>query len=529
MKLISSKVKPWYALTLVVVLAWGIISVLVPMSSGQFINHAMAGGPDLLSPFFWLFLGASAFEIIISTAGTFLNNDLVKRVKNELRQNILTRLFKSQTYQAEQLSAATTDLNVNTEAIAEQYVKGEIDIANCLVMIIASAAGLLAINLMLSAVIIFVSLLIVLFPKLLAKPSQRNRVAKAEAQDRLNNSVNSFLKGIETLNVFGAQRYFQSLALQDNVKLYTTEGKAVRYETSTYGVNSLLEVVKTFVIIAFGAYLITQHTLTIGGLLAAIQIATNVGAPMEVLSMLLYYRREVTPIAERMQGYTEPKAPASQPLNPAKVETITFDHFSLTTPDRPILQDLNLQFEAGKKYLLMGKSGAGKSTLIRAITRVKIGKQTGQLRINGEPTARFANIKLVTQAPAIFNASLADNLFMGQPVDDAKRQQLINLLELDELVERCGENADLVEEDLSGGEKQRLALGRALLTKPDVLLLDEFNSALDARLSQKLETYVLGLPCLIISVMHHLDETLLSRYDDIITLREGRVTGVTVP
>lgn len=124
MKLISSKVKPWYALTLVVVLAWGIISVLVPISSGQFINHAMTDGTDLFGPFFWLFLGASAFEIIISTVGTFLNNDLVKRVKNELRQNILARLFKSQTYQAEQLSAATTDLNVNTEAIAEQYVKG---------------------------------------------------------------------------------------------------------------------------------------------------------------------------------------------------------------------------------------------------------------------------------------------------------------------------------------------------------------------------------------------------------------------
>lgn len=86
---------------------------------------------------------------------------------------------------------------------------------------------------------------------------------------------------------------------------------------------------------------------------------------------------------------------------------------------------------------------------------------------------------------------------MGLPVDDAKLRQLIDLLELDELVRRYGEDADLVEEDLSGGEKQRLALGRALLTKPDVLLLDEFNSALDARLSQKLETYVLGLPCMI--------------------------------
>ncbi|WP_156403607.1 hypothetical protein [Lacticaseibacillus camelliae] len=51
--------------------------------------------------------------------------------------------------------------------------------------------------------------------------------------------------------------------------------------------------------------------------------------------MLLYYRREVTPIAERMQGYTDVKTPAPQPLCPAKVETIIFDYFSLTTPDKP--------------------------------------------------------------------------------------------------------------------------------------------------------------------------------------------------
>lgn len=526
MKIIPDKLKPWYLFTLVTVVLWSIASVLVPLFSGQFINGVMASKPQLFGRFFWLFLIASLAQIVLATSSTFLGLDLVKRVKNAFREQIIERLFQLTTYSEDQLASATTDINVNSQAIAEQYVKGEIDICNCLVLIGASAIGLLTINLSLSAIIIGVSLLIVFFPRVLAKRSQANRVAQADSQDMLTKSLTSFLKGIDTLNSFGAQQYFQTISLKNNQEIYRTEGRANGYVTSTSAVNAFLQVLKTFAIIGFGAYLITKGSLSIGGLLAAIQIAANLGAPMEVLSMLLYYRREATPIAKRIRQYTQSTKQSVAPILNHPVTSITLTDFGETTADKTVLHDINLTFMPGAKYLIVGKSGAGKSTLLRAIARITVGSTTGQLLINGMPNVVASRIKLVTQTPAIFYASLTDNLFMGRVVDTESLNTIIDLLELQEVVARYGLMHNLNESDLSGGEKQRIALGRALLASPDVLLLDEFNSALDVDLSRKLENYLLELPCTVIAILHHQDPTARCRYNQVITVDKGTIATV---
>ncbi|WP_461227249.1 ATP-binding cassette domain-containing protein [Lacticaseibacillus suihuaensis] len=526
MKITPRKLRPWYLLTLVTVVLWSITSVLVPLFSGQFINGVMADHHQLFGRFFWLFLITSLAQIGLSTASTFLGLDLVKRVQNAFRQQIIGRLFRSVSYSEDRLAAATTDINVNSQAIAEQYVKGEIDICNCLVLIGASAIGLLTINLTLSAIILAVSLLIVFFPRLLAKRSQTNRVAQADAQDQLTKSLSSFMKGIETLNSFGAQRYFQAISLTNNQAIYRTEGRANRYVTGTNLVNAFLQVLKTFTIIGFGAYLITQGSLSIGGLLAAIQIAANLGAPMEVLSMLLYYRREATPIAKRLRLYTQDTAAAAVPVSDQPVTGITLKGFGETTADKTVLHDVDLTFVPGRKYLIVGKSGAGKSTLLRAIARINVGSPSGQLLINGSPDVAASRIKMVTQTPVVFYASLVDNLFMGQPVSAERQAAVLDLLELNDVVNRYGVTRSLNEAALSGGEKQRIALGRALLAEPDVLLLDEFNSALDAALSRKLEDYLLGLPCTVIAILHHQDAAARGRYDQMITVADGTVATV---
>ncbi|WP_225047897.1 ATP-binding cassette domain-containing protein [Lacticaseibacillus kribbianus] len=524
MKVIPRHVRPWYLITLIAMIGWGLLTVLVPLTSGTFINRVLADHSQLLGPALWLFLAASGAEIVFSTLGTFLGQDLVRRSQNAFRQRILRWLMGAARYSDGAVAAATTDLNVNSHEVADSYVKGEVDIVNCMILIAASAAGLLSINLLLSAVILAVSVLIVLFPKVLEKPSQANRAEKAAAQDQLNRRVTSFTAGIETLASFGAGRYFLRRLEADNRAIVKTEGRANGYITLTYAVNAFLQVAKTFAIIGLGAFLITRGQLSVGGMLAAIQIAANLGAPMEVLSWLLYTRREITPIATRLTTQYQ-AAPSEVPADDP-VADIRLKDFSLASADKPLLTGVTLDFEAGRKYLVVGPSGAGKSTLLRAIAGSGGGTASGALLINGADSRAFSRIKLVTQTPAVFNVGLADNLFMGQPVDAERLDATLSLLELQPLVARLGLDAPLSDSALSGGEKQRIALGRALLARPDVLLLDEFNSALDHDLGRRLEAYVLRQPFMVISILHHLDETLLPEYDALIRVTDGRVTAV---
>ncbi|GEL13269.1 hypothetical protein FC15_GL000420 [Lapidilactobacillus concavus DSM 17758] len=529
MKLLSIKIKFWYLLTLVATVLWSAISVLVPLISGRFINAVTTDPHNISGIYFWLFLVCSVLQATFSAISTFLSLDLVKRVKNFFRINVVRSLFAHRKYQEKSLSSAITDINVSSSTIAEQYVKGEIDIVNCISMIILSSVGLFTINKTLSVVIIIISIIIVVFPKVFSKKSQKNREDQINAQDILNKRTTSFVKGIETLYNFGARGYFKRLLLKDNSAILSTEGKANNFKTVTYTVNAFLQITKTFVIIGLGAYLITKNQLSIGGLLAAIQIAATLGAPMEVLSMLLYSRREVEPIAKRVQAYTtEPTTEAKVIMD--SIVTVNFNHYGQKIDGKEVLHDLSLTFEKKKKYLIVGKSGSGKSTLLRAISGVTVGEQYGELAINGLSGKSFKQIKLVTQSPAIFQASLADNLFLGERVDNQRLQQMINFLELNNLTDRFDlMNDSISEEDLSGGERQRIALGRALLAKPDVLLLDEFSSALDPDLSLKLEKHLLELPCMIISVSHHVNRELFDQYDEVVEIANGVVISITNP
>lgn len=250
---------------------------------------------------------------------------------------------------------------------------------------------------------------------------------------------------------------------------------------------------------------------------------------MEVLSMLLYYRREVTPIAQRINAYAKDAATTPMPVSAARIKQIELEHYMYTFAQQPILKDLSLTFERGKKYLLVGKSGSGKSTLLRGIAGTGAGAASGVLKINGLTNHFFQQMKLVTQTPAVFPASLEDNLWMGQKVQPEKMQEVLNLLELNHVAERFGTSEYLIADNLSGGEKQRIALGRALLANPDVLLLDEFSAALDPQLSIKLEKYLLRSSAMVISVTHHVQKELLPLYDEVIELDAGEVVSVSTP
>lgn len=427
------------------------------------------------------------------------------------RITTIFHVFQTKRFDEKQLSTTITDINSNSTLIAENYIRGEIDIVNCIILIIASSFGLISINFSLSIIIISISLLIVLFPKTLEKISQSNRVMLVDALDFLNKRVTSFLKGIETIGNFNVRWFFLNYLTKDNQQLLHLEIKASQYRGLTYLINATLQILKDFSIIGVSAYYITRGSLTVGDLIAAIQISSLLGAPMEVLSLLLYSRKEVMPIVERFQEYQSEKP--TIPVSDGSVETIRLVDYTLSINQNIILNHINLTFEQGHKYLITGASGSGKSALLRSLAGSYEMSHGGQVLINGKENHKYSKLKLVTQTPAIFYMSLADNIFMGRSIDSREYQKLVGLFHLTDIYDRFSGDTPLKEDELSGGEKQRIALARAVSSHPDVLLLDEATSALDELLAKEIEAYLLHLPCMVISVTHRTFPEFNDRYD----------------
>ncbi len=150
---------------------------------------------------------------------------------------------------------------------------------------------------------------------------------------------------------------------------------------------------------------------------------------------------------------------------------------------KDILNVKNLKIKRHTVTSIVGQSGSGKTTLLRLLNKL-ISCDSGEIFYNNEPLSTIDSVELrrdivmLPQSPAIFNGSIKDNLLIGlkfsekSPISDDK---LYDILKIVKLQKELGQDA----EKLSGGEKQRIALGRVMLMKPEVLLLDEPSSALD--------------------------------------------------
>lgn len=192
------------------------------------------------------------------------------------------------------------------------------------------------------------------------------------------------------------------------------------------------------------------------------------------------------------------------------------------------IDDLNIKQH--KVTCIVGESGSGKSTLLRLLNKL-ISYDSGEIFYNDQPLNLIDSIKLrrnvvmLPQIPSIFPGTVRDNLLIGlnfaekPSTDDARLLQILNLVHLNKNLD---DNSDM----LSGGEKQRLALGRILLLDPDVFLLDEPSSALDDEteriIIERLVAYTKGASKTLIMVTH--SKQIAKTYSDsIIEIFQGKV------
>lgn len=197
-----------------------------------------------------------------------------------------------------------------------------------------------------------------------------------------------------------------------------------------------------------------------------------------------------------------------------------------------LFENFNLSIRAGEKIALVGHSGSGKTSLTKLLFRF-VEPQQGEILIDGIPTQQFSlaslrrQIALVPQQPELFHRSIKDNILLGKTVRDTELERVANQAQALDFIEQLPERFDtLVGErgvKLSGGEKQRIAIARALLQAAPIVVLDEATSALDSLTEQHIQTAIFELIAnkTAIVIAHRLSTIL--RMDRIIVLANGQI------
>lgn len=220
------------------------------------------------------------------------------------------------------------------------------------------------------------------------------------------------------------------------------------------------------------------------------------------------------------------------------LKTINFKNVSFAYEKRPaLINQLNFSIAKGSKVLITGKSGSGKSTILLLLMGF-LRPQSGVIAIDRQPLDVGymlnwqKNLSYVPQNPVLVNGSILMNIAFEKSeigVDDTKIQKLVEWLGMGSWIQQLpdGLHTTLGERGLqiSGGQRQRLAIARALYMNRDVILLDEITSNLDEQASHELIQLITQLPQTVILITH--DETLRSYFDHSLLLEEGKLRSLS--
>ena len=490
-----------------------------------------------LSQILVLTVAALGLEILAFAFAYHAKPKLIARGIGQYQEYVFSQLCKKgiSAFSGENTALYISALSNDSTAIETNYLANIFVILDSAVL----CAGALALMFYYSPLLTVISVGLSLMP-LLASLLTGNLVAKAEKQVSDRNeaymtTLKDCLVGFSVIKSFRAESQMRRLFAEKVREV--SDAKCLRRKMSilvqmlSVSAGSIVQ----FGVFLIGAYLsMSGAGLSAGTVLVFVQLLNFVIQPVGSIPQALAECKAARALMEKAAyALAENVRQEGTAVKTELCSGITLRDLSFAyEPEKPILSGLNVIFEAGKSYAVVGASGSGKSTLLNLLM-ASDPSYTGSICFDGTELrqlsgeALYGMVSVIQQNVFIFNASIRNNITMFSDFPREAVERAIEMSGLSALIEArgedylCGENGS----GLSGGEKQRISIARSLLKQSQVLLVDEATAALDARTAYQVSSAILDLSGLTrIVVTHALDEALLKRYDCILTLKNGSIT-----
>jgi ATP-binding cassette, subfamily B, bacterial len=525
--------------------------VVVPIMLQQAIDRGIVGQDEVRVDLVALF-GVIAFAGLV-VAGVAQRGAMVRlgarseRALYDLRRRLIGHVHRLSLadHNDERRGGLVARVTSDIETLTQFFQWGGLAWLLNGTMMLVVAAVMLAYNwaLALTAFVVALPLAFVL-----RAVQQRLSVAYDAARARngeMLGAVSEAVSGAETIRAYGAGPY---IAAETNVAVKRRADAQIRANVIGAFLFPSGEVFSVFTVAAvmgMGVWLGPASGLTAGAMVGFVFLTYRFLEPIAELTEVLDQTQTAVAGLRRVLGVLDmpvgPPQPAeAQPL-PAGPLDIDIDHVTFSyrsradraLSDQPVLHDVTISIPAGQQVALVGATGSGKTTLGRLIARFA-DPTSGEIRLGGVPLRAAGNDELrhrlvvVAQEPFLFDDTLLANVRFSRPdSDDAAIERVLDDLDVrdwltglpDGLQTRVGERG----EQLSAGERQLVALIRAGLADPDVLVLDEATSSVDAltevRISRALTRLAEGRTT--IAIAHRLSTA--ARADRVLVLDDGQL------
>ncbi|WP_120512807.1 type I secretion system permease/ATPase [Photobacterium salinisoli] len=382
---------------------------------------------------------------------------------------------------------------------------------------------------------------LILYSLLVQRPLRRSIEEGSRLSSQKHANLIESLSGLDTIKRFEAQSQFQYKWEEAVAHMANWSITSRRLTDSVQNTAGFCQQFVTVGMIVFGVYQIAAGELTMGGLIAVSMLSSRAVGPLVQLALLstrYHQAKSAKTIIEQLMALPVEQEAEKRFLHRASLQgRIQFSQVSFQYPgqQRMAIKDLDLTIEPGEKVAIIGRVGSGKTTIERLIMGL-YKPSAGSISIDDtdigqlHPTDIRRNIGSVPQDLMLFYGSIRDNIALGrsQVSDDAilraaDRAGVTNFTRQDEagLDRQVGEGGQA----LSGGQKQAIAIARALLTEPKVLVMDEPSSSMDNKAEQALKHVLNTLDNDETLILFTHKTSMLDVVDRIVVLEQGQLVA----
>lgn len=517
-------------------------TLLLPTLNAQIIDNGVLLGD---AGYIWgtglTMLAVAAVQILTASGAMLLSSRTSAGLGRDLRAKVFGKVMSLSAREVDQIGAPSLiTRTVNDVGQVQSIVLTSADVAvSAVIMCVGGVALALVQDVPVSTILIALVAIVILGLTLVLKRLSPLYEAMQRFLDRVNHLLREQITGVRVIRAFVRDQHERGRFDATNRDLYGTTLRVWRtMATLPVMVTSVMNVL-TIAIIWFSGHRIDAGTMQLGALLALLSYITLIIVAI-IMAMLVFTEvPRATVSAGRIDEVLRAESSIAAPRQPVTT-TSTRGHlelrgatFGYPGAEKPVLRDVDLVARPGDTVAILGSTGSGKSTLLSLALRL-YDVTSGQVRVNGvdirdlDPAALHRIVGYVPQKAHLFSGTIATNLRYGK--EDATDDELWHALEVAqaaEFVRPLGLDAPITQggSNVSGGQRQRLAIARALVRRPEIYLLDDCFSALDlgteARLRSALARELRDATILLVTQR----VSAVEEASRVIVLEDGQVVG----